>query len=118
MARSVFGDLLGFLAYIKAGCAVGAPEPDAADLVRVDVAQRLAVEDVSEVGRRVLRVENGACWDLAHSRSVQWRQQGLGRGESEVNGTVELEEDVARIVYTVRPELAQGALRGVSVRQE
>lgn len=61
----VVRDLLRVGAHVEAGRAVRAPQPHAADLVTVDVAQRLTVQDVLEISGRVVR-RRRSCGNLAH----------------------------------------------------
>lgn len=61
----VVRDLLCVGAHVEPGCAVRTPQPHAADLVAVDVAQRLPVQDVLQVRRRIVRRRRGR-GHLAH----------------------------------------------------
>lgn len=70
MRRVVARHLLGLGTDIEAGCAVGAAQPDAADLVGVDVAERLLVQDVFEVCGGIARVEDGVGGDFADVGAV------------------------------------------------
>lgn len=110
MRRIVVRDLLGLLANIKARRTVAAPQPRPADLVRVDIAQRLAVEHVFEVRGRVPGVDHCARGDLTHARAVQDGQERAGRSQRDMYRTVKLEEDVAGVVESIRAELAYCAL--------
>lgn len=65
----VVRDLLRVGAHVESGRAVRAPQPDAADLVAVDVAQRLTVQDVLQVRCRIVR-RRCCCGNLADLRLI------------------------------------------------
>ena len=115
MRRIVVRDLLGLLADIEACRTVAAPQPRPADLVRVDIAQCLAVEHVFEVRGRVPGADHCARGDLADARAVQDGQERAGRSQRDMYRTVKLEEDVAGVVDSIRAELAYCALASVFV---
>lgn len=80
MRGVMLGDGLCVGTDIKACGAVCAPEPYAADLVAVDITERVLVEDVFEVGCGVVRVEHGCGGNLADFVLVLGYQCGHTRG--------------------------------------
>jgi len=110
MRRIVVRNLLGLLADVKARRTMATPQPGPADLVRVDIAQRLAVQHVLEVRGRVAGVDHCASGDFARARAVQDREEGARGYERDVHWPVKLEEDVPGVVDAVRAKLAYRAL--------
>jgi hypothetical protein len=101
MRRIMIRHLLRLLTDIKPGRTMRAAQPHASDLVTVDVAQRLAVEDVLEVGRWVAGIDDRSGGHLTRAGLVQQGKEGSGRSEWDMHGTVELEEDVGGVVDPV-----------------
>lgn len=106
MRRVVVGNLLCVGTHIKTGGAVRAAQPDTADLVAVDIAQRVAVQHVFEVCCRVARGEDGGGGHLADAVLVQQWQQRARALEWDMHGAVKLEKHMARIMDPETPQLA------------
>jgi hypothetical protein len=116
--RIVIRHLFRLLTNIKTCRTVRTPQPNAPDLVAVDITERLPVQDMLEIGRRIARVDDRPSGGLARARFVQKGQERTGRLEGDVDGAVKLEKHVAGVVDPVRPELADGALGGVLERNK
>lgn len=116
--------LLGLGADVEPGRAVRAPQPYAADLVGVDIAQRLLVQYVLEVCSGIARVEDCCCGNGAHARAVlrvSLRISSLAKGthqegkkrpralERNMHRPVKLEEDVSRVMHAVAPQFTDRA---------
>lgn len=71
MGRIVGGDLLSLLANVKARRTMRAPEPYTANLIRVDVAECLAVQHVLEISGWVVGIRGCTRRYSAHPILVQ-----------------------------------------------
>lgn len=103
MRRIMVSDLFRFLANVEPCGTVRATEPDAPDLVRVDVAQCLSMQHVFEVGDRVSWVDDGSTGNLSDARSIHKRQECSIRPQREMSRPIEPEEDVPGVMDPVRP---------------
>lgn len=107
--------LLCLFTDVEAVGTMSTSKPHSSDLIRMDIAQSLPMEQMREVGFRIARIDKCVVGDFPNLPSVQQGQERGGRAEWEMNRSVEFEERVFRVVKPIRPWLTARALISISL---